>query len=53
MVWARERTLPIERPPLLGKVIANFLRIEGATWSAWLIPTAVFSEPLLFYQVAT
>jgi hypothetical protein len=24
-------------------VIANFLRIEGATWAAWRIPTAVFS----------
>jgi hypothetical protein len=35
----------------------QLLRIEGATWSAWRIPTAVFSrfsrqEPLLFYQVA-
>jgi hypothetical protein len=34
----------------------ELLRIQGATWSAWRIPTAVsrFSrqEPLLFYQVA-
>jgi hypothetical protein len=35
----------------------QLLRIEGATWSAWRIPTALFSvffgqEPLLFYQVA-
>jgi hypothetical protein len=34
----------------------QLLRIEGASWSAWRIPTAVFSisrqEPLLFYQVA-
>jgi hypothetical protein len=34
----------------------QLLRIEGATWSAWRIPTAVFSvyrhEPLLFYKVA-
>jgi hypothetical protein len=35
----------------------QLLRIEGATWSAWRIPPAVFSrfsrrEPLLFYQVA-
>jgi hypothetical protein len=34
----------------------QLLRIEGATWLAWRIPTAVFSvsrqEPLLFYQVA-
>jgi hypothetical protein len=44
MVWVRERTIPTERPPLVGEVIANFcVRIEGATWSAWRIPTAVFS----------
>jgi hypothetical protein len=35
----------------------QLMRIEGATWSAWRIPSAVFSrfsgqEPLLFYQVA-
>jgi hypothetical protein len=34
----------------------QLLRIDGATWSAWRIPTAVFSvsrlELLLFYQVA-
>jgi hypothetical protein len=34
----------------------QLLQIESATWSAWRIPTAVFSvsrqEPLLFYQVA-
>jgi hypothetical protein len=24
MVWARERTIPTERPPLVGEVIANF-----------------------------
>jgi hypothetical protein len=56
MVWVRERTISTERPPLVGEVIANFLRRGGATWSAWRIPTAVFSvsrqEPLLFYQVA-
>jgi hypothetical protein len=36
--------------------VCQLLRIKGATWSAWRIPTAVFSfsrqEPLLFYQVA-
>jgi hypothetical protein len=26
-----------------GEVIANFLGIEGATWSAWRIPAAVYS----------
>jgi hypothetical protein len=30
----RERTIPTERPPLVGNVSAYFLRIEGATWSA-------------------
>jgi hypothetical protein len=43
MVWVRERTMPTERPPLVGEAIANFLRIEGATWSAWRIPSTVFS----------
>jgi hypothetical protein len=35
MVWVRERTIPTERPPLVGEMIA--------TWSAWRIHTAVFS----------
>jgi hypothetical protein len=43
MVWVRERTIPTERPPIFDEVIANFLRIEGATWSPLRIPTAVFS----------
>jgi hypothetical protein len=35
----------------------QLVRIEGAMWSAWRIPPAIFSqfsrqEPLLFYQVA-
>jgi hypothetical protein len=34
MVRVRERTIPTERSPLAGEVIVNFLRIEGATWSA-------------------
>jgi hypothetical protein len=24
MVWVRERTIPTERPPFVGEVIANF-----------------------------
>jgi hypothetical protein len=57
MVWVRERTIPTERPPLDRRSDCQLVRIEGATWSAWLIPPAVFSrfskqEPLLFYQVA-
>jgi hypothetical protein len=34
MVWVRERTIPTERSPLIGEVIANF---------CGRIPTAVFS----------
>jgi hypothetical protein len=34
-------TIPTERPPLVGEVSANFLRIEGVTWSTQWIPTAV------------
>jgi hypothetical protein len=38
MVWVRERIIPTERPPLVGEVNANFLRIDGATWSALTDP---------------
>jgi hypothetical protein len=34
MVGVRERTIPTERPPLVGEVIANICGLEGATWSA-------------------
>jgi hypothetical protein len=40
----REETIPTERPPIVGEVSANFLRIEGVAWSARRIPTAVFSD---------
>jgi hypothetical protein len=43
MVWVREQTIPAVWSPLVGEVIANFFRIEGATWWASQIPTAVFS----------
>jgi hypothetical protein len=43
MAWVRERTIPNERPPLVGEVNANFVRIDGVVWSARRIPTAVFS----------
>jgi hypothetical protein len=33
--------IPTERPPLVGEVTANFLRIEGVAWSAH--HTTVFS----------
>jgi hypothetical protein len=34
MVSVREQTIPTERLPLVGEVITNILRIEGATLSA-------------------
>jgi hypothetical protein len=44
----RKRTIPTERPTIVGEVSANFLRIDGVAWSAQLIPTAVnldFQDP--------
>jgi hypothetical protein len=38
---ARKRTMPTERPPLVGEVSANFRDIEGVAWSKQRIPTAV------------
>jgi hypothetical protein len=37
----RERTGPTERPPLVGEVSCQLLRIEGVAWSAQRIPTVV------------
>jgi hypothetical protein len=37
----RKRTIATERPPLVGEVSANILRVEGIEWSAQRIPTAV------------
>jgi hypothetical protein len=36
------RTIPTERPPLVGEVNAKLVRIDGVAWSAQRIPTAVF-----------
>jgi hypothetical protein len=56
MVWVRERTIPTERPPLVGEVIANFCgyRVPRGQRDGSLRPYSRFSrqEPLLFYQVA-
>jgi hypothetical protein len=41
VTWVLQWTIPTERPPLVGQVSA--MPIEGATWSAWRIFTAVFS----------
>jgi hypothetical protein len=30
----RKRTIPTERPQLVSEVSANFLKVEGAMWSA-------------------
>jgi hypothetical protein len=56
MVSVRERTIPTERPPLDGEVIANFcgLRVPLGQRDGSLRPFSRFSrqEPLLFYRVA-
>jgi hypothetical protein len=56
MVWVRERTIPTERPPIVGEVIANLfgLRVPRGQRDGSLRPYSRFSrqEPLLFYQVA-
>jgi hypothetical protein len=56
MVWVRERTIPTERPPLVGEVIANYCgyRVPRGQRDGSLRPYSRFSrqEPLLFYQVA-
>jgi hypothetical protein len=36
-----KRTILTKQPPLVGKVSANPLRVEGVAWSAQRIPTAV------------
>jgi hypothetical protein len=52
VAWDRERTIPTERPPIVGEVSANFLQIEGVVWSAQRIPRPYSRisrpEPLLF-----
>jgi hypothetical protein len=56
MVWVRERTIPTERPPFVGEVIANFCgwRVPRGQRDGSLRPYSRFSrqEPLLFYEVA-
>jgi hypothetical protein len=50
MVWVRERTIPTERPPLVGEVIASFCgkRVPRGQRDGRFSR----QEPLLFYQVA-
>jgi hypothetical protein len=56
MVCVLERTIPTERPPLVGEVSANFCgeRVPHGQDDGALRPYSRFSrqEPLLFYQVA-
>jgi hypothetical protein len=56
MVSVHERTLPTERPPLVGEVTANFCgqSVPRGQRDGSLRPYYRFSrqEPLLFYQVA-
>jgi hypothetical protein len=41
MALVRKRNIPTERPPLVGEISANFLRIESFACSAQQISTAV------------
>jgi hypothetical protein len=41
----RKRTIPTVRPPIVGEVTANFLRIEGVAWLVQRIPTAILRFP--------
>jgi hypothetical protein len=57
MALVRKRTIPTERPLLVGEVSANFLWAEGVAWSAERIPMAVILSFLhqnhyFFIQVA-
>jgi hypothetical protein len=56
MVSVRERTIPTERPPLVGEMIATFCEqsVPRGQRDGSLRPYARFSrqEPLLFYKVA-
>jgi hypothetical protein len=56
MPSVRKRTIPTERPPLVGEEIANFCgsRVPRGQRDGSLGPYSRFSrqEPLLFYQVA-
>jgi hypothetical protein len=36
-----KRTIPTERPRLVGEVSANLLRVEDVAWSAQRIPTDI------------
>jgi hypothetical protein len=53
MVSVRERTIPTERPPLVGEVIANFLRkrVPRGQRNGYLRPYSLFSRQglLLLY----
>ena len=44
MALVRERTIPTERPPLVGEVSANFCGQRGVTWSAQRFPTAILTS---------
>jgi hypothetical protein len=56
MVLVRKRTIPTERPPVVGEVITNFCgyRVSRGQCDGSLRPYSRFSrqKPLLFYRVA-
>jgi hypothetical protein len=52
VAWVRERTIPTKRPPLVGKVSANFLgnvcHVVGTTNPLWSYSRISRPKPLLF-----
>jgi hypothetical protein len=51
----RKRNIPTERPPLVGEVSANLLRVEGVAWPVVLYGCKMLSltlreEPPFFLQ---
>jgi hypothetical protein len=40
-VCSDRNSVAVERPPLVGEVSANILRVQGVAWSSQRIPTAV------------
>jgi hypothetical protein len=54
VAWVRERTIPIERPPLVGEVSANFrgCHVVSVTDTYGRILDCFRPEMLIFFQLA-
>jgi hypothetical protein len=50
MSLVRERTIPIERPPLVSEVSASFLRIEGVAWPGQRISIFIQLRKVFYHE---